>query len=518
MQTPTPFTPRVININFFSISNTSTGIVSAVMASKRPLLSEVVDVSSFASVSIKFEDHERHHASLVKYQSNATSSTFQHPHAAYYYPVFESEHDINSRIVAFLVGLLPFDRYLINLLPEGVRGIDAVLRSRGEAFTYRLDGNSVRWFALVSQCFQRRAVVSLRSLLLQAFYVGPVDMHEASHDSTKRTVPFYSYTDERINENPTHFAYEFDIYATSQFEASYKTWTPWIAAVSVILTFSAVLVSILAYDCFVRRQDEKVRGAAAVSGGIVSSLFPSHVRRQIFESIETTGTGSREFRSGQTATCRTQKSSKEGAPIACLFPETTVLFCDIAGFTHWSSARAPEQVFTLLETIFRAFDAIARRLRVYKVETIGDCYVAVTGLPDPQPRHASIMAQFARECLGRMRHLLFKLQRHLGPGTEVLGTRFGLHSGPVTAGVLRGERARFQLFGDTVHIASRMESTCLCDHIQVSQDTAAELQANGNASWLTLRDDATKPQGMGTRQTFWVSPIDPSETETLEFC
>jgi hypothetical protein len=288
MQTPTPFTPRVINVNFFSISNTSTGIVSAVMASKRPLLSEVVDVSSFASVSIKFEDHERHHASLVKYQSNATSSTFQHPHAFYYFPVFESERDSTSRIVAFLNGLLPFDRYLINLLPEGVRGIDAVLRSRGEAYTYRLDGNSVRCFAKANNVFV--AVFSLRLLLLQAFYVGPVDMHEASHDSTNRTIPFYSYTDERINEIPTHFAYEFDIYATSQFEASYKTRTPWIAAVSVILTFSAVLVSILAYDCFVRRQDEKVRGAAAVSGGIVSSLFPSQVRRQIFESIETAGT------------------------------------------------------------------------------------------------------------------------------------------------------------------------------------------------------------------------------------
>jgi hypothetical protein len=143
MQSPTPFSPQVINVNFFTVGDYAVPIVSAVLAAKRALLGEVIDVSSFASVSIKFEDHERYHASLVKYQSNSANSTFQHPHCAYFHPVFETPHDRTSKIVAFLVGLLPFDRYLVNLLPEGVTGITAVLRNRDQAFTYKLDGNSV---------------------------------------------------------------------------------------------------------------------------------------------------------------------------------------------------------------------------------------------------------------------------------------------------------------------------------------------------------------------------------------
>ena len=71
-------------------------------------------------------------------------------------------------------------------------------------------------------------------------------------------------------------------------------------------------------------------------------------------------------------------------PIADLFPETTVMFGDIAGFTAWSSMREPSHVFHLLETIYGAFDAIAMRRNVFKIETIGDSYVAVCGLPEPR--------------------------------------------------------------------------------------------------------------------------------------
>jgi class 3 adenylate cyclase len=116
------------------------------------------------------------------------------------------------------------------------------------------------------------------------------------------------------------------------------------------------------------------------------------------------------------------------------------------------------QVFQLLESIYNSFDEIAKARKVFKVETVGDCYVAVTGLPDPQASHAVIMARFASECLSKMADVTRRLETSLGPDTRELDIRVGLHSGPVTAGVLRGDRSRFQLFGETVNAASRMES------------------------------------------------------------
>jgi hypothetical protein len=143
MHTPPPFSPSIINVDFFSVGG-NFRFVSALLAARRPLFSKSFDMSALATLSIKFEDHERYHASLVKYKSNATTSTFQHPHCPYMYPVFKNPGNASSNIVAVLTGLLPLDRYLINLLPEGVNGIDAVLKNRNQSFTYRLDGNSVR--------------------------------------------------------------------------------------------------------------------------------------------------------------------------------------------------------------------------------------------------------------------------------------------------------------------------------------------------------------------------------------
>jgi class 3 adenylate cyclase len=193
-----------------------------------------------------------------------------------------------------------------------------------------------------------------------------------------------------------------------------------------------------------------------------------------------------------------------GPPIADLFPETTVLFSDISGFTAWSAVREPRHVFTLLETIYGAFDAIAVKRGVFKVETIGDSYVAVTGLPEPREDHAICMVKFARDCRTQLLAVVQTLEVTLGPGTADLKMRFGLHSGEVTGGVLRGQKSRFQLFGDTVNTAARMESTGRKGRIQASQATATLLMNGGMGHWVQPRESLVEAKGKGTMQTYWI--------------
>ena len=113
-------------------------------------------------------------------------------------------------------------------------------------------------------------------------------------------------------------------------------------------------------------------------------------------------------------------------PIAHQYENTTVIFMDLVGFTAWSRSREPAQVFTLLETIYNEFDTIAKRKRIFKVETVGDCYVAVTGLPDPRKNHAGAMVLFAHECIEKMAALKRHLAPSLGQDTCALDLRVGM--------------------------------------------------------------------------------------------
>ena len=119
-----------------------------------------------------------------------------------------------------------------------------------------------------------------------------------------------------------------------------------------------------------------------------------------------------------------------------------------------------------------------------------------------QPNHALLMVRFARDVLSKMTVTVQRLEKKLGPGTSSLAMRVGLHSGPVTAGVLRGEKARFQLFGDTVNTAARMESNGLREKIHVSQQTAELLKQLGKGHWVHTREDKIHAKGKGKNICF----------------
>ncbi|CAB9514382.1 Receptor-type guanylate cyclase gcy [Seminavis robusta] len=276
----------------------------------------------------------------------------------------------------------------------------------------------------------------------------------------------------------------------------------------------------------------RILSEAAAEAAIVSNLFPPNVRERMIQDAKNrnnqVGVSRKEdifLKDGDGQHRLSEKKlsnylSSEGIfgskPIAELHPYTTILFADLVGFTAWSSVREPYQVFTLLEILYHSYDNIAARRRVFKVETVGDCYVAVCGLPEGRKDHAIVMARFATDCMYRMHKLVKALETTLGPDTGDLGLRVGLHSGQVTAGVLRGDKGRFQLFGDTMNTASRMESTGLRNKIQVSQETADLLTAAGRGDWLVPRKDLITAKGKGTLQTYFLKILSRSQEEDSE--
>lgn len=129
------------------------------------------------------------------------------------------------------------------------------------------------------------------------------------------------------------------------------------------------------------------------------------------------------------------------------------------------------------------------------------------------------MAKFALEIRHKLGQVLSDLEGALGPDTCDLSMRFGINTGMVTAGVLRTEKSRFQLFGDAINMASRMETTSESNRIQLSQSTADQLIECGKAEWLRPRDDLVKVKGKGMVQTWWLAsrPKESSTTEKVPF-
>jgi adenylate cyclase len=152
------------------------------------------------------------------------------------------------------------------------------------------------------------------------------------------------------------------------------------------------------------------------------------------------------------------------ATIADQFAAASILFADVVDFTPLSDLLQPADVVGLLDHLFTHFDLLAERYDVEKIKTIGDCYMVAAGVPTPRPDHARAMALMAldmREAMGSEDGV-----GHLG-----LEIRIGINSGPVVAGVIGRKRFLYDLWGDAVNMASRMESQGTPGQIQVTQAT-----------------------------------------------
>ncbi|XP_078723499.1 guanylyl cyclase C-like [Lampetra fluviatilis] len=182
-----------------------------------------------------------------------------------------------------------------------------------------------------------------------------------------------------------------------------------------------------------------------------------------------------------------------------LFEEVTIYFSDIVGFTTICKHCEPMEVVCLLNDLYKEFDSIVDSHDVYKVETIGDAYMLVSGLPKRNGcHHAMEIANVALDILAFMGS--FHIQ-HL-PGLPVW-VRIGIHSGKCAAGVVGNKMPRYCLFGDTVNTASRMESTGYPYRIHVSQSTVDTLNAQQSGHQFTCRG-IVELKGRGLEVTYWL--------------
>jgi len=169
------------------------------------------------------------------------------------------------------------------------------------------------------------------------------------------------------------------------------------------------------------------------------------------------------------------------SPIADRKPAVTVLFADIVGSTPISEELSANDLVATLDGLFSSFDDIANQYGLEKIKTVGDNYFAVAGLPSDNESHV----QSAAEAALAMRD---ELVHHYFPGIGQVHMRFGLHTGPVVAGVIGKRKFSYDVWGDTVNTASRMESTSEKDMIQVSQQVynhlkgQYDLESRGNVS------------------------------------
>lgn len=176
--------------------------------------------------------------------------------------------------------------------------------------------------------------------------------------------------------------------------------------------------------------------------------------------------------------------------------EGTVIFADIKGFTSMAMNRDAHEVVTMLDKIFSSFDDLAEKHALEKIKTIGDCYMAVAGLPLPQFDHVDRAVLMGLDIV----NVMPSLREALGIDIDV---RVGIHTGPLVAGVIGTQKYAYDVWGDTVNVASRMESHGLPGHVQISEDVQERLGGR-----FVLEERGTIPiKNRGTIKTLFVKRL-----------
>lgn len=188
-----------------------------------------------------------------------------------------------------------------------------------------------------------------------------------------------------------------------------------------------------------------------------------------------------------------QQLKQDQTSIAERFEESTILFADLVDFTTLSAQMSPSKLVTILNDIFSTFDQLALAYRLEKIKTIGDAYMVAGGLPMPIEDHAEAIAEMALE-------MQWAIDQFRQDNNLPFQLRIGINTGPVVAGVIGIRKFAYDLWGDTVNIASRMESQGKAGRIQVTQATYERLKDK----YLLEPRGKIDVKGRGEMMTYWL--------------
>jgi class 3 adenylate cyclase len=227
--------------------------------------------------------------------------------------------------------------------------------------------------------------------------------------------------------------------------------------------------------------NERLAAEAAWSERLLASIFPARVLQRI-----------------------AARGSVRDVAMVERHAEVSILFADLVGFTEFAATTTPEATVGMLNDVFSRFDALAAQHGVEKIKTMGDAYLAVAGLPDPDPEHAWRLAELALD----MRDAVHRYNTLTGARLEI---RIGMHTGEVVAGIIGTRKFHFDIWGDAVNTAARLEANGIPGGIVVSQELHRLLQGRFQFKDLGL----LKLKGKGDVQAFTLEAFSPRATEDL---
>ncbi len=206
-------------------------------------------------------------------------------------------------------------------------------------------------------------------------------------------------------------------------------------------SISGILLASLIFLVIVYRQRNKISKARKRSDELLLNILPEEVADEL---------------------------KQKGNADAKLFENVTVMFTDFKGFTRISEKLSPAELVAEIHTCFKAFDNIIDKHHIEKIKTIGDAYMCAGGLPITNKTHAEDVVNAAIEI---QKYMTEHIQKRIKEGKEVFEMRIGIHTGPVVAGIVGVKKFAYDIWGDTVNIASRMESSGEAGRINVSGST-----------------------------------------------